>query len=127
LLIVALQHKSFEAKMTQFRSAMAAAAILISMSASSFAGDVLSTNELKQLAPGRFLVSVYGTSMTVTLRPNGSVQGAAKGESDSGHWNLSGNRLCIGWNKWLGGKTRCSSLVSQVGYYQGSGFTFKRI
>jgi hypothetical protein len=113
--------------MNRFKSAMAAAAILLSVSASSYAGDVLSSNELKQLASGRFLVSVYGTSMTVTLRPNGSILGAAKGESDSGHWNLNGNRLCIGWNRWLGGKTRCSSLVSQVGYYQGSGFTFKRI
>lgn len=113
--------------MTRFKSALTAAALLLSISGPTLAGNVLSSSELKQLAPGRFLVSVYGTSMTVTLRPNGSVLGAAKGESDRGHWNLSGNRLCIGWNKWLGGKTRCSSLVSQVGYYQGSGFTFKRI
>ncbi len=113
--------------MTHIKSALAAAAFLLSLASPSFAGDVLSSTQLKQLAPGRFLVSVYGTNMTVTLRPNGSVLGAAKNESDSGHWNLNGNRLCIGWNKWLGGKTRCSSLVSQIGYYQGSGFTFKRI
>lgn len=113
--------------MNHFKSIMASAAILFSMSAVSHAGDVLGAAELKQLTPGRFLVSVYGTSMTVILRPNGSVLGVAKGENDKGHWNLSGNRICIGWNKWLGARTRCSSLVSQAGYYQGSGFTFKRI
>jgi hypothetical protein len=113
--------------MTFLKFTMATVALLLSLSSTSFAGDTLGASELKQLTPGRFLVSVYGTNMTVTLRPNGSVIGAAKGESDSGHWNLMGNRICIGWNKWLGGKTRCSSLVSQVGYYQGSGFTFKRI
>ncbi len=113
--------------MTHFKSIAAAAAMLLTLSAPVLAGDVLNPNQLKQLAPGRFLVSVFGTSMTVTLRSNGSVLGASKNDSDSGHWNLNGNRLCIGWNNWLGGKTRCSTLATQAGYYQGSGFTFKRI
>jgi hypothetical protein len=114
--------------MMHLKSILAAAALLLTVIQPSFAGSSLSATELKRLAPGRYYVTLYNAvSMTVILKPNGTVSGASKTERDSGIWRLSGNQLCIGWNKWLGGQTRCSGLTSEGGYYRGSGFTFKRI
>jgi hypothetical protein len=66
-------------------------------------------------------------NMTVAMRANGTVLGTSKGESDTGYWTVNGSRLCIAFNKWLGGQQRCSPLISQAGYYEGSGFTFRPI
>ncbi len=91
---------------------------------SAIAGVTLGATQLKNLAPGRYKVTLMGVSdMTVTLRGNGTILGAANGANDNGHWNLNGDKICIGWTKWLGGSTRCSSLMREAGYYQGSGFT----
>ena len=88
------------------------------------AGVPLGAAQLKNLAPGRYKVTLLGvSSMTVSLRSNGTVFGAAQGAIDSGHWKLNGNEICIAWNKWLGGSARCSGLSSEAGYYQGNGFT----
>ena len=110
------------------RTALVAASLSILSIQPALAGDPLSATELKNLVPGRFQVTLMGTvSMVVTLRPNGTVFGSTKTQRDTGHWNLSGANLCIAWNTWLGGQARCSQLVSQGSYYQGSGFTFRRI
>lgn len=112
--------------MIHFKTAMAAAAILFAASGTAMAGDALNASDIRNLLPGRFQVTVMGTiNMTIALRSNGTVIGTAKGESDTGHWTLNGSRLCIGFNKWLGGQMRCSPLISQAGYYEGSGFTFR--
>ncbi len=114
--------------MTVFKSTLIAAALLLSVAPGVQAGNSLSQSQLKHLAPGRYLVTLYNAvSMTVTLKPNGTVLGRANADRDSGIWRLSGNQLCIGWNKWLGGQTRCSGLTSEGGYYRGSGFTFRPI
>jgi hypothetical protein len=103
--------------------------LLLGVSCSgAFAGNQLGPRELQRLAPGRYLVTLYNAvKMTVVMHTNGTVSGATKTENDSGHWKLDGSRLCIGFNKWMGGNTRCSLLVSEAGYYQGSGFTFRRM
>jgi hypothetical protein len=114
--------------MNRFVTAMIMAGLIFSQLPSAIAGDTLGPAQLKNLAPGRYKVTLMGVSnMTVTLRSNGTVFGAAKGAIDSGHWNLSGNKICIAWNKWLGGRARCSGLISEAGYYQGSGFTITPI
>jgi hypothetical protein len=114
--------------MTHFKSAMAAAAIFFASCSSSHAGDTLNASDIRNLLPGRFQVTVMGAiNMTVAFRANGTVVGTAKGESDTGHWTLNGSRLCVAFNKWLGGQMRCSPLISQAGYYEGSGFTFRPI
>ena len=114
--------------MNHLKSALVAAALFISFVSTGFAGDALSKAELQHLAPGRYVVTLYNTiSMTVTMKPNGTVSGSTASEKDSGTWNLSGNRLCIAWTKWLGGRARCSGLVSEAGIYRGNGFTFRRI
>lgn len=76
--------------------------------------------------------TLYGTLMgefymTVLLLSNGTILGSAKGTIDTGHWTVSGNKICIGWSKELSGSTRCSSLLWAAGYHQGSGFTIKPI
>jgi hypothetical protein len=105
-----------------------AAAMLLLIGGQGFAGSSLSSSELKRLAPGRYQVTLYNAiSMTVTMKPNGTVVGTSSTDHDTGTWSLSGNRLCIAWHTWLGGQARCSGLVSDGNKYHGSGFTFTRI
>jgi len=112
--------------MNHLKTTVAAAAILFTAGGIAKAGDALNASDIKNLLPGRFQVTVMGAiNMTIALRSNGTVIGTTKNESDTGHWTLNGSRLCIGFNKWLGGQTRCSPLISQAGYYEGSGFTFR--
>ena len=114
--------------MNRFIAAMITAGLIFIQLPSAIAGVSLGAAQLKNLAPGRYNVTLMGVSnMTVTLRSNGTVSGSAKGAIDSGHWKLSGNEICIAWNKWLGGHAQCSRLTSEAGYYQGSGFTITPI
>jgi hypothetical protein len=114
--------------MNHFFKAAAAAGLIFVQTSLAQAGSTLGAAELKSLVPGRYQVTLMGVSnITITLRANGSMLGTAKSQRDTGHWNLSGNKICIAWNKWLGGQAHCSSLVTQAGYYQGSGFTIRRI
>ena len=113
--------------MNRLKSVTAAAALLLSVNSFAFA-DSLSNSELQQLAPGRYVVTLYNAvSMTVTMQPNGTVLGSADGKKDTGTWKLSGNRLCIAWSKWLNGKNRCSGLVTDGSGFKGNGFTIHRI
>ena len=110
--------------MKRFMTALFMAALVFTQVPSAMAGVPLGSAQLKNLAPGRYKVTLMGVSnMTVVLRGNGTILGTANGAIDKGHWNLSGNQICIGWAKWLGGTTRCSGLMREAGYYQGSGFT----
>ena len=114
--------------MNRFTTAMISAGLIFTQLPSADAGVPLGAAQLKNLAPGRYNVTLMGISnMTVTLRSNGTVSGVAKGATDNGSWELSGNEICIAWNKWLGGHARCSGLTSEAGYYQGSGFTITPI
>ena len=114
--------------MNRFITGIITAGLILSQLPSAMAGVPLGAAQLKSLAPGHYKVTLMGVSnMTVTLRTNGTVFGAAKGSTDNGQWNLSGNQICIAWNKWLGGSAHCSQLMSEAGYYQGSGFTITPI
>ena len=107
---------------------LVAAMALVALSLPSFAGDKLSPSEIRQLAPGRYAVSVLGVvSMTVSLRPNGTMTGLADGEKDSGVWTVRGQKLCVAWNKWVGGKQRCASLSGGNGSYSGGGLYLRKI
>ena len=110
--------------MTRFITAMIVAGLILIQATSAFAGMPLGYAQLKSLVPGHYKVTLMGVStMIVTLNSNGLVLGSANGAVDRGFWKLTGNKICIGWNKWLGGSTHCSGLSSEAGYYQGSGFT----
>lgn len=106
---------------------LAVAAVCFSLSAAS-AGDALSPAELRKLAPGRYAVNVMGlVNMVVSMRSNGSIVGEAKGQRDSGSWSVQGQKLCVAWNKWNGGKRRCSTLTGDAGRYSGGGLSMRRI
>ncbi len=114
--------------MNRFMILMMMAGMIITQIPSAIAGIPLGPAQLKSLAPGRYKVTLMGVSnMTVTFRSNGTIFGAAAGKIDNGHWNLSGNEICIAWNTWLNGSVHCSDLISEAGYYQGRGFTIMPI
>ena len=108
--------------MKRFISAMLLAGLVFVPATAAFAGMPFGSTQLKSLVPGHYKVTLMGvTNMIVTLKSNGTVLGSANGAVDKGFWKLSGNQICIGWNKWLGGHTHCSGLSVEAGYYQGSG------
>ena len=110
--------------MNRFIISMMMAGLMFSQIPLANAGVALGAAQLKNMVPGHYKVTLMGVStMAVTLRSNGTIFGSANGAVDTGHWNLRGNQICIAWNKWLGARSRCSGLMSETGYYQGSGFT----
>ena len=66
-------------------------------------------------------------SIKITARGNGTLHGQMQGYKDSGRWTLSGGRLCITWDKWLNGKTACSMVVADNGWYRGNGVKFRKL
>lgn len=104
------------------------ALLLCALSMPAAAGDLLTSSELKGLAPGRYAVNVMGlVNMTVTLRPNGAIMGETKGKKDRGSWFVQGQKLCIAWNSWLNGSKRCSALSGDAGKYSGGGLSITKI
>ena len=77
--------------MNRFITAVIMVALTFVQLPAAIAGVPLGAAQLKNLAPGLYKVTLMGvSSMTVTLRSNGTVFGAAKDANDNGHWNLSG-------------------------------------
>jgi hypothetical protein len=110
------------------RTPLFAALAVCAFSSAALAGDALSPSELRKLAPGRYAVNVMGlVNMTVSMRPNGVITGHAKGEKDRGFWTVQGQKLCIAWSKWNGGKTSCAALSGDNGSYSGGGLSIRRI
>ena len=110
------------------RNPLLAALAVVCLSTTAFAGDSLSAQELRKLAPGRYAVNVLGlVNMTVSMSPNGIITGQAKGERDRGIWRVRGQQLCIAWNNWNSGKTSCAALKGDNGSYQGGGLSIRRI
>jgi hypothetical protein len=92
------------------------------------AGEKLSPSELRRLFPGSFQAVVHGAvTVNITARGNGTLIGRMKGKTDRGRWTLKGGTFCIAWNKWLGGKTSCSAVVADDGWYRGGSVKFRRI
>ena len=83
--------------------------------------------ELGNLFPGSFIAVASGMPVTIVASGNGTLRGQMKGYKDTGRWTLSGGRLCITWNKWLNGKTSCSMIVADNGWYRGSGVKFRKL
>ena len=106
-----------------------AAALLLCAFSMPVLADSLSAQDLRKLAPGRYAVSVMGlVNMTVSMRPNGRIHGTtSEGKRDTGSWTIQGERLCVAWNKWLGGTRRCATLKGGNGSYSGGGLYLRRI
>ncbi len=95
----------------------------------SLAGKTLSNGALTGLFPGRFHVVVVGfINIKVTARGDGSLSAvSARGKKDSGRWSVRAGVLCIKFDKWLGGRTRCTAIVQEAGWYTGSKLKFRRV
>jgi hypothetical protein len=49
------------------------------------------------------------------------------GQEDRGWWSVKSGKLCIAWTTWLNGKTTCSRVIADDGWYRGNGVKFRKI
>jgi hypothetical protein len=101
--------------------------IIASAGVASAEQKVISRAELAKLFPGSFHAVANGMVIRITARGNGTLSGQMQNLKDSGRWTLSGGRLCITWNKWLNGRTACSMVVADNGWYRGNGVKFRKL
>ncbi len=111
-----------------FGPAMAGAMLLMAGS-SVHAADTgtLSSRQLAQLFPGDFQAVVQNYNVRFSANPDGTLVGRVLGSSDSGRWSVRGGKLCISLESWLKGRTNCSAVVKQAGWYEGSGVKFRKL
>jgi hypothetical protein len=106
-----------------------AAAALFAVLVTPASADQLNGQELRNLAPGSYAVSIYGLiKMTIRMQSGGSISGTtSKRKTDTGIWTVSGEKLCIRWTRWLKGKQRCTALSGDNGVYSGGGLYIRKI
>jgi hypothetical protein len=112
-----------------YKSSIAAALLCAGLSVPAQA-EQLSAAQIKALAPGTYAVSVYGlVKLRISFRPGGGLSGLnlRKQKTDTGTWSVQGEKLCIKWNRWLKGKTRCAALSGENGSYSGGGLSIQKI
>ena len=110
------------------KTVLAAAVLCAALSAPASAGQ-LNAQQLRNLAPGSYAVSIYGLiKMTIRMQSSGNISGTtSKRKSDTGIWSVSGEKLCIRWTRWLKGKQRCTALSGDNGVYSGGGLYIRKI
>jgi hypothetical protein len=102
--------------------------MIVTCAAAANAGGQLSTQDLMRLFPGRFQAIVNGAMvMSIHARRDGSLLGRVMGQSDIGRWTVRAGKLCINWNNWLEGRTNCSAVTEDAGWYRGRNVAFKKI
>ncbi|MDP4823596.1 MAG: hypothetical protein NWR47_06580 [Aestuariivirgaceae bacterium] len=112
---------------TGFRPALAGA-ILISLGLGpAMAGETLSPRELNRLFPGDFQAVVQNYNVRFSAKTDGTLIGKVLGSSDEGRWSVQGGKLCITLESWLKGRTNCSRVIEQAGWYEGSGVKFRKL
>lgn len=105
-----------------FRTSFAAAligAVGLSAAASAQAGS-LGSADIAKIFPGQFEAKVKGYRVSFAGSSNGALAGVAYGQQDKGHWFMKGSTLCVSWDKWTKGKTRCGQISQQDGWYVAS-------
>lgn len=91
------------------------------------AGERLSTRAIKQLFPGKFSAVVKGYKVRFTAKRDGSLIGSHMASTDTGRWSVRRGRLCIMLKDWLDGKTSCSSVVHNGGWYRAKKVKFRKL
>lgn len=91
------------------------------------AGERLSTHAIKQLFPGQFTAIVKGYTVIFTANGDGSLIGNYNSAKDTGRWSISRGRLCIMLKDWMDGKTSCSTVVHNDGWYKAKKVKFKKL
>ena len=108
---------------------LAAAGMIVMCAASaSQASTALTHTQLQKLFPGTFTAVVHGAmKLTFTAKGNGTLIGAMPGKKDSGQWTVQNGKLCVMLNTWTRGKSACSAVVADNGWYQGRGIKFRKV
>jgi len=92
------------------------------------AAESVSALELRRLFPGRFQAVAHGfLKIRIIASADGSLYARQIGKADTGVWAIRADRLCIRFTKWLKGRTRCSRVTEQAGWYSTSDVTFKKV
>lgn len=105
-----------------------AGAILLALGAvPAAAGEALSPRELTRLFPGDFQAVVQNYHVRFSAMTDGTLVGKVMGSSDRGRWSVKGGKLCIMLDSWLKGRTNCSPVIEQAGWYEGSGVKFRKL
>ncbi len=105
-------------------SAFAGAAVICTAVSTAQANELLDASQIKSFVPGRAKAQISGDTVTISLSRRGTLSGKWAGERDHGRWHVSGDRLCIKFDNWLGGATRCSPVARAGNAYRVSGVTF---
>jgi|SRR5688572_24001257 hypothetical protein len=106
----------------------AAGMFLVLSSYGAAADEVMSHSELRKLFPGSFYAVVHGiVTVQFTAKGNGTLVGLMPGKKDTGRWSLENGKLCIMMSKWTKGKSNCSAVVADNGWYVGKGVKFRKI
>jgi hypothetical protein len=110
-----------------FRPAIAGAILMSLGLGTALAGETLSPRELTRLFPGDFQAVVQNYHVRFSAKTDGTLIGQVMGSSDQGRWSVRNGNLCITLESWLKGRTNCSRVVQQAGWYEGSGVKFRKL
>lgn len=78
--------------------------------------DILRGDQLRTILVGHTLhsVNMHQQPYDETFNADGTIIGRSVREDDlqtpivdTGHWGLEGNSMCIAWDHWQGGQTKC--------------------
>lgn len=106
----------------------AAGVVMVCVSTAAHADAALTHAQLQKLFPGTFMAVVHGAmKLTFTAKGNGTLIGAMPGKQDGGQWTVQNGKLCVMLNTWTRGKSACSTVVADNGWYQGRGIKFRKI
>ena len=81
-----------------------------------YAGS-LDQGAIKGLFPGFFEAKAQGYTILFSGYRNGRLKGKAYGRQDQGRWFVSGNNICVSWDQWTKGQTKCGSISQQDGWF----------
>jgi hypothetical protein len=114
--------------MMDMRALALAGVVMVSCTASAEADGQLSGRDLMRLFPGQFQAVVNGAMViSISALRDGSLVGSVMGKSDTGRWSVRAGKLCINWTTWLDGRTNCSAVIEDAGWYRGNNVAFKKI
>ena len=97
------------------------------ISASAGELSTLSKRQLNSLFPGEFQVVAHGLlKLHIIASSDGTLLAHQVGKSDTGQWEVRADRLCIKFSSWLKGRTRCSRVSENAGWYSTNDVVFKK-
>ena len=118
--------------MTKFSTLAVAGAVALTTLIPAQAGErSLKAKDIRNLFPGTYEARVRGYKVKIVARSNGSLSGSAFNYKDKGRWWIKGNRLCVAWSNWTGGRASCGVIARAGKWYvsrsSGGSMKFRRI